>query len=230
MQLNTKNFGEIVVPEDKILSFDDGIPSFESVKKYILLDNGDNTSPFRWLQSIDEPTLAFAIVNPFLIKKDYDINIGDDTVKQLGIEKEEEVEVYAIVVVPSDISKMTMNLKAPVIINTKNMKGAQVILDTDKYGVRHYIIEELRRREVAEDAGTDKKKEQTIVINDNIEVTIIDIQGDQVRIGINAPRSVSIFRKEIFLEIQEENKKAAEIGNVSLQGLLNKEMTKKKAE
>jgi carbon storage regulator len=65
-----------------------------------------------------------------------------------------------------------------------------------------------------------RKKEQTIVINDNIEITIIDIQGDQVRIGINAPRSVSIFRKEIFLEIQEENKKAAEVKNLSLEDLL----------
>lgn len=68
-----------------------------------------------------------------------------------------------------------------------------------------------------------RKREQTIVINDNIEITIIDIQGDQVRLGINAPRSVSIYRKEIFLEIQEENKKASVIKNVSLDSLLKKE-------
>ena len=65
-----------------------------------------------------------------------------------------------------------------------------------------------------------RKKEQAIVINDNIEITIIDIQGDQVRIGINAPKNISIFRKEIFLEIQAENKKAAEIKNISLGDLL----------
>jgi len=65
-----------------------------------------------------------------------------------------------------------------------------------------------------------RKKDQSIVINDNIEVTIIDIQGEQIRIGINAPKSISIHRKEIFLEIQEENRKAAEVGNVSLDGLL----------
>ena len=65
-----------------------------------------------------------------------------------------------------------------------------------------------------------RKKDQTIVINDDIEVTVLDIQGDQVRIGINAPRSVSIHRKEVFLEIQQENKKAAEIGNVSLEEII----------
>ena len=65
-----------------------------------------------------------------------------------------------------------------------------------------------------------RKKNQSIVINDNIEITLLDIQGDQVRIGISAPRSVSVHRKEVFEEIQAENRKAAEIGNVSLGGLL----------
>jgi carbon storage regulator len=65
-----------------------------------------------------------------------------------------------------------------------------------------------------------RKKDQTIIINDNIEITVLDIQGDQVRIGINAPRSVSIHRKEIFLEIKQENKNAAQIGNVSLEDII----------
>jgi len=65
-----------------------------------------------------------------------------------------------------------------------------------------------------------RKKDQTIVISDDIEITVLDIQGDQVRIGIIAPRSVSIHRKEIYLEIQQENKKAAEIGNVSLEEII----------
>ncbi len=54
-----------------------------------------------------------------------------------------------------------------------------------------------------------RKKDQSIVIGDDIEITIIDIQGDQVRIGINAPKNVPIHRKEVYLEIQEENKRAA---------------------
>lgn len=59
-----------------------------------------------------------------------------------------------------------------------------------------------------------RKKDQAIMLGDNIEITIIEIQGDQVRIGINAPKNVSIYRKELFLEIQEENKKAASSGIV----------------
>ena len=65
-----------------------------------------------------------------------------------------------------------------------------------------------------------RKKNESIVINDNIEITIVDVQGDQVRIGINAPKSVSIYRKEIFLEIQAENKKAADVKSIDLKNLL----------
>jgi carbon storage regulator len=67
-----------------------------------------------------------------------------------------------------------------------------------------------------------RKKDQSLVINDNIEITVLEIQGDQVRIGINAPRSVTVHRKEIYLEIQEENRKAANIGDVQLDGLLER--------
>lgn len=65
-----------------------------------------------------------------------------------------------------------------------------------------------------------RKKNESIIINDNIEITIVDVQGEQVRIGINAPKSVSVYRKEIYLEIQEENKKAAEVKNIDLKNLL----------
>ena len=67
-----------------------------------------------------------------------------------------------------------------------------------------------------------RKRDQTIVINDNIEITVLEIQGDQVRIGINAPRSVSVHRKEVFLEIQDENRKAAETPNIALDEIIKK--------
>ena len=67
-----------------------------------------------------------------------------------------------------------------------------------------------------------RKKDQSIVINDNIEITILDVQGDQVRIGVSAPRDVSIHRKEIFLEIQQENMKASEIKNITINDILKK--------
>ncbi|TYQ15019.1 UNVERIFIED_CONTAM: carbon storage regulator CsrA [Acetivibrio alkalicellulosi] len=65
-----------------------------------------------------------------------------------------------------------------------------------------------------------RKKNESIVIGDNIEITIVEVQGDQVRIGINAPKNVSIHRKEVYLEIQSENKRAADVKKVNLKDLL----------
>ncbi|NLL06442.1 MAG: flagellar assembly protein FliW [Clostridiaceae bacterium] len=158
MLLNTKHFGEIEIDESKIITFKEGIPSFEDLKRYIVLYNGDETSPFRWLQCVDDGQLAFAVINPFMILKNYDIEISEETVESLNIESITDVMVLAIVVVPEEPNKMTMNLKAPVIINTKNNSGMQVVLDTDMYSVRHYIIEELRRQEVNTGAGSNKEE------------------------------------------------------------------------
>lgn len=65
-----------------------------------------------------------------------------------------------------------------------------------------------------------RKRNESIVVGDNIEITVVDIQGDQVRIGINAPKNVSIHRKEVYLEIQSENKKAADVKKINLKDLL----------
>lgn len=68
-----------------------------------------------------------------------------------------------------------------------------------------------------------RKKDQSIVINENIEITILEVQGDQVRIGINAPREISIHRKEVFLQIADENKKASDINiKLDLNNILKK--------
>lgn len=67
-----------------------------------------------------------------------------------------------------------------------------------------------------------RKKDQSLMIGNDIELTIIDIQGDQVKIGLKAPKNVSIYRKELYLEIQEENKKAAAAGIVELDSILQK--------
>lgn len=157
MDLETRHFGKIEVDEKGIVNFPEGLPGFEDAKKFILLGGGDD-SPFRWLQSVDRPELAFVVVNPFSIKKDYDIDIPDNVLERLEIENTEDMQLYSIVVVPEDVSKMSMNLKAPVIINVKNKKGAQVVLDTDVYGVRHYILDELRKQEDLENACVDTEK------------------------------------------------------------------------
>lgn len=158
MLLKTKHFGEIEIEEKNILRFDNGLPGFEPCKRYILLENEDQASPFRWLQCVDRPEVAFAVADPFPIVKDYDFELDDESAKRLGIEKSGDVAVYVIVVVPEDLKKTSMNLKAPLIINSRNKRGGQIILDTGKYTVRHYISDELRRQEVGAHACADEEK------------------------------------------------------------------------
>lgn len=148
MILETKHFGQIELDEDKILDFEEGILGFEDEKKFGLILNEDPESPFCWIQAIGNPDLAFALVDPFLIKKDYDFELNEEFVTALEIDNPSQVMVYAIVVVPEDLKDISMNLKAPIVINKENKKATQVILETDKYSVRHFIMDELQKQEV----------------------------------------------------------------------------------
>lgn len=148
MILETKHFGQIELKDEDIILFEEGILGFEDVKKFGLISNEDPESPFCWLQAIDRPELAFAMVDPFAIKKDYDFDLKEETVSALEIDSPTQVNVLSIVVVPEDLNKISMNLKAPIVINSEKKKAAQVILDTDRYTVRHYIMDELQKQEV----------------------------------------------------------------------------------
>jgi len=156
--MQTKYFGELDVKESDFIRFGHGIPGFEQVKNYVLINNEEEGSPFKWLQGVEDPKPAFVLIDPFAIRKEYEINLNDETMSELGIKNQSMVAVYCIVVVPEDISKMTMNLQAPLIINVENKQGRQLILDTDRYGVRHYILEELHGREENWNACTDKEE------------------------------------------------------------------------
>ncbi|QXM05166.1 flagellar assembly protein FliW [Crassaminicella indica] len=144
MILNTKHFGEIEIEQEKIITFEEGLLGFEDIKEYAMILNPDKEVAFHWLQAVNEPSLAFVITNPFLFKKDYDFYIPEKIVAALEIEKEEDVVIFSIAVVPQDIKKMTINLRGPLIVNTKNKKGKQIVLDTDKYPLKYFIFEEDR--------------------------------------------------------------------------------------
>ncbi|WP_352418285.1 flagellar assembly protein FliW [Proteiniborus sp.] len=146
MILSTKNFGEIEIDSKKIINFIDGIPGFDDQKEFIIIDNPDDEVPFKWLQSINEPELAFVIINPFLFKPDYVFDIPEQALEKLKIKEEKDVAVYSIVNIPDDITKMTANLIGPVIINTKEMLGKQIVLDDSRYTTKHFILKEAKAK------------------------------------------------------------------------------------
>ncbi len=145
MKLKTRHFGEIEINEEDILVFDDGILGFEDSKKYIIINNPDPKVPFMWLQGVDEPELAFVITDPFLFVKDLEFDIPDRTVEELAAEKPQDIVVYSIAVVPEDIKEMTINLKGPIVINGINKKAKQIVLENDKYSLKHKIFSDLEK-------------------------------------------------------------------------------------
>lgn len=158
MLIDTKIFGELEVDEEQIITFKEGLPGFADFHKYVLLVTESDSSPFKWLQSVENSELAFAIVNPFAIVKDYDFELSEEVTMRLDIKEVEDILVYAVVVIPEDTTKATVNLIAPIIINTKLKIAEQVVLDTDTYSVRHYILDELRRQEVPKDVDINKEE------------------------------------------------------------------------
>lgn len=143
MILNTKNFGEIEVREEDVLEFEYGIPGFENMTQFVILGKTDDeNSPFFWLQSVQNSNLAFVIMNPRDLVPDYEVEIDMFTANLLKFQDENDALIYAIVTVPEDISKISINLKAPIVINAKNNKGCQVVIENDKYKFKHIITEE----------------------------------------------------------------------------------------
>lgn len=148
MQVKTKYFGEIDITEDKILEFDRGIMGFEECKRYtVLYDSEKEGRPaISWLQSLDEQALALPITNPLLVKPDYNPVVEDELLKNLGELTEENLVIFLVMTVPSDLTKMTANLKAPIIINADTRKGTQIIVENKDYEIRYPIYDILNER------------------------------------------------------------------------------------
>ena len=145
VKIKTRPFGEIVVNEMQIIDFPDGIPGFDYVKKFVLLDTQDKNSPLKWLQAYDEPELAFIIIRPVDFLREYELVVSMSDLEAVGAETADKLLVFAIVTIPKNPSEMTANLQGPVIINPDKRLGRQAISLSEKYGVRHRILDEMKK-------------------------------------------------------------------------------------
>ena len=144
MKVDTRYFGEVEIADEKIIHFEQGIPGFEEYKDYtILYDVEDEENAFfSWLQCVTEKGLAFPIVNPFKVKEDYNPIVEDALLAEIGECTPEELAVFLMATVPSNPKLTTVNMKAPLLINTVNHRGMQIIVENEEYEIRHRIIED----------------------------------------------------------------------------------------
>ncbi len=152
MKINTKIFGEIEIAEEKILYFETGIIGFPDLKRFTLLhdeEKGTNVG-IRFLQSLDEPAFAMPVMDPLIVKPDYDPEVDDELLKSVGELNQDNILVLVTATIPSDLTAMSVNLQGPIVINVTERKGCQIIVDGTTYPVKFPIYEILQARKAGE--------------------------------------------------------------------------------
>ena len=152
MKIQTRIFGEVEISDDKIITFENGIIGFPDLKHFTLLhdeEKGTNAG-IRFMQSIEEPSFAMPVMDPLVVAPDYNPQVNEELLASAGNLTEENILVLVTVTVPSDLTKMTVNLQGPFVINVEEHKACQVILDTEKYPVKFPIYDVLQSRKDGE--------------------------------------------------------------------------------
>lgn len=144
MQVKTKSMGVVEVPENHLVNIPSGLFGFEEYTDFALIES--HYEPFIWLQSVQDMNLAFLVIDPFIICDDYEADISDKELEKIGISDPGDVAVLAIVTIPGDGGDVTANLQGPLIINKKNRKCMQAILDGTRWTTKHNIVAAIKKK------------------------------------------------------------------------------------
>jgi len=156
MKFDTTRFGQINVKSEEILIFPEGPLGFPECTRFTLIDE-EKAAPFRMLQSLDNPALAFVVVDPLVIRPDYHFNVTRDDLKMVNAGNVESLQVYAIVTMAREITDVTVNLQGPLVINLENRVGHQFVLVDSEYTTREPLVQS---REVGSEPMITEEKEK----------------------------------------------------------------------
>lgn len=139
MELLSPIHGNISYNLEEVIKFERSIPGFEGINNFIIRD-ADEESPFKILQSIDDVNIGFVLISPFDVEKSYEIKLADELLERLNIKESSDVVLYSLVTLSSKVENITVNLKAPLVINIKEKKGEQFIVDKEIYKIKHPLM------------------------------------------------------------------------------------------
>ncbi len=134
--IDTVNFGELEVPDEKIISFKEGVPGFPQLRSFAIVEV-ESLDPFCYLQALGEPPVSLLLISPFLIDSGYNFHISESDMRDIRVQSTENVSVYVVATIPEQPEQATVNLRAPVLVNNQDHCGKQVILRDSEYSVRH---------------------------------------------------------------------------------------------
>ncbi|EHJ01513.1 Flagellar assembly factor fliW [Clostridium sp. DL-VIII] len=139
MKFISKIHGEMEYEAENIITFNRGIPGFNELKEFILVDL-QGYEPFKLMQSLEDEAIGLIVISPYEFYKDYEIRLNDEIIDNLKIDSPQQVNIFTTVTLNSDVKKITTNLQGPIVINTSNNLGEQIILDNSKYAVKSPLI------------------------------------------------------------------------------------------
>ena len=138
MQLRTTRFGDIDVPDGTVITFTQPIIGFQEYRRFVLLP-GPADSAVTWLQSTESGELAFLLMNPKDVVPDYKVSLGQHELSELAVSALSDLEIYTILVVSEDVSKVRTNLKAPILVNPRQRLGKQTVLEKSDYPIQFFL-------------------------------------------------------------------------------------------
>lgn len=141
MKLITRYHGTVEFNEEDVITFKKGLPGFEDLRKFILVPFQDN-EVFSILISIEDMEVGIPVISPFNVDEAYEFKLSDEKIKELSVNSPEDVMVLNAVTLNSNIKNITVNMKAPIIVNIKGKIGEQIILNNDKYMIKEPLFKE----------------------------------------------------------------------------------------
>ena len=128
IKFSTSRFGILETAEEKIINFHEGLVGLPNMKRFVLIDHRD--TPLKWLQSLDDPDIAFIVAPPDIIAIEYSLDLDMTVKKCLQLENCDDLVVLVIMRVSGE--EVVTNLQGPLAINANNMRGVQIVLENPK--------------------------------------------------------------------------------------------------
>jgi flagellar assembly factor FliW len=154
MKITSHRFGTLEVPENKVITMERPILGFERLRFFCLIEI-DELNPFLLMQSTEDPEVGFLVMNPALFFPDYRIEINSQEIAELVVEDPARVETYVILTVVKKTRDVTANLQGPILINTDNNRGKQLVLVNSRYQVQHSVMKAAEELEM-QTAGSEE--------------------------------------------------------------------------
>jgi flagellar assembly factor FliW len=173
VKVNTTRFGELQVNKEDVISLPEGLLGFENLKKFFVVDPGDSTL-ILWLQSIEDEKIAFPIIEPKIFKPDYVAKLLPADMNSVELESLAQAKIYSILTIPADITQMSANLKAPIVINNEKKVAKQIVLQDSKLSVRYEMYKDLKSFIVSY-ASDDSKRTNVAAPTATTEATATEV-------------------------------------------------------